>query len=307
MCLVRFNKDGNLFVPSQYVSSLGFDPIEKKPFYHFLPGSKTLSYGMAGCNFKCRFCQNYGISQFCDDELGGVYIKNMSEEEILSLAKKNQVKTVVSTYNEPVISSEWNQSVFKLCKENGFKCAYVSNGHASREAIDYIHPYLDAINIDLKCFNERNYREVIGGSLQAVLDTITYLHKLKVHMEIVTLIIPGFNDSEREISDMAKFVFSLSCDIVWHLNAFHPDYKMNDLETTSLATLKHAKEIGRKHGLNHIYIGNVFGENSNVCCPICNDVLIKRDWKTCVNRNLKVESDRAFCKRCNARIPGVWS
>ena len=221
VCKVRFNQKGKLFVPWGYVSALQVDPIEKKPFYHFLAGSDALTFGMLGCNFKCDYCQNWLTSQALKEEaserLSG-YVREISSQEIIDIGLHYGAEVVASSYNEPLITSEWAKEIFHKAGQSGIKQVYVSNGFASREVIDYLKPDLLGFKVDLKTMQEDHYRQ-LGGKLEPVLDSIQYAHKLGLWVEVVTLVVPGFNDSMDELTDLANTIQSISPDIPWHVSA----------------------------------------------------------------------------------------
>mgnify|MGYP000856596803 CR=1 FL=1 len=309
MCGVRFNKAGKLHVPFGYVSGAQVDPIEKKPFNHFLPGSNVLTFGMLGCNFHCSFCQNWHTSQALRDPAAADSIEmvgRISAENMVKVAVKNGAKAIASSYNEPLISIEWAAAIFKLAKEAGLKTACVSNGHATPESLKYIRPWLDGYKIDLKSMQEKRYREM-GGSLQAVLDTIKLAHELGLWVEIVTLVIPGFNDSTEELWETSRFLRSVSADIPWHVTAYHPDYMMDDAPPTPAATLTKAAEIGQEAGLRYVYAGNLpgrVGSLEDTHCPKCQKLLIRRRgyWIS----EMRV-TETGTCPDCGEKIAGVWS
>ncbi|MGB9591607.1 MAG: AmmeMemoRadiSam system radical SAM enzyme, partial [Candidatus Kryptoniota bacterium] len=277
ICKVRFNEEGQLRVPRGYVADIALDPIEKKPFYHVLPGSKALSFGMLGCDYHCAYCQNWITSQALRDPVAGVHPKRISAEEIVEYALKLDSPVIVSTYNEPLITSEWSVEIFNLAKKYGIRGAYVSNGNATRETLEYIRPYVDFYKVDLKGYNDKRYRQ-LGGKLETVLNTISTLHEMGFWIEIVTLLVPGFNDAEEEIQGLTNFIASVSRDIPWHITAFHQDYKMEDHENTDSRALLRAAEIGKRSGLNFIYAGNIpgmVGKWENTYCPSCGTLLIE--------------------------------
>jgi pyruvate formate lyase activating enzyme len=305
VCKVRFNKDGILYVPHNYVSSLNLDPIEKKPFYHVRPGSLTLSFGMLGCDYKCSFCQNWNISQTIKDESAISNIKVMSSSEIVEIARKNKSKILTSTYNEPLITSEWAIEIFKEAEKFGIEGAYVSNGNASEEVLEYIKPFVKYFKVDLKSFNEKNYQK-LGGKLKTVLDSIQNLYNKEFWIEIVTLIIPDYNDSEKELMEIAKFISSISKDIPWHVTAFHPDYKMEDHVHTNTSHLLKAVKIGIESGLNFVYAGNIPGQvknYENTYCPNCSTLLVDRIGYR-INKNIIKDNS---CPKCLQKIPGIWN
>jgi len=306
ICKVRFNRDGVLHVPHGYVEGLAVDPIEKKPFYHVAPGSMALSFGMLGCNFHCGYCQNWISAQALRDERAVGRIQTCTAEQLVDLARREKCRSITSTYNEPLITTEWAVEVFKLAKPHGLLCGYVSNGHATPEVLRYLREYAELFKIDLKTFNDRSYRS-LGGTLQAVLDTITLARQLGFWVEIVTLVVPQLNDSPGELADIARFIASVSPDIPWHVTAFHPDYKMTDRPRTSAEALLHAYEIGREAGLKFIYAGNLPGlvqSAENTYCPDCGSTLIERFGFYV--RNNRLGSD-GICPDCGTAIPGIWA
>ena len=230
ICQVRFNESGKLRVPWGYVAALQSDPIEKKPFNHVLPGSNALTFGMLGCDFHCGYCQNWLTSQALRDPESDASInlvRKITPQAMVDLAHRTQASVVVSSYNEPLITSEWAVSIFKEAKAAGLMCAYVSNGNNTPEVMEYIRPYISAYKVDLKCMQEKNYHK-LGGMLKNTLDGIQRAHELGLWVEVVTLVIPGFNDSNEELWDTARFITGVSKDIPWHVTAFHKDYKMTD-------------------------------------------------------------------------------
>lgn len=303
VCKVRSNSGGKLMVPFQYVSGLHNDPIEKKPFFHVLPGSIATSFGMLGCDFRCAYCQNWFTSQTLRDEDATSSHTEITAREICDMAAQSGARTVVSTYNEPLITSEWAVEVFREAKKRGFLTGYVSNGHGTPEVLKYLTPWLDLFKIDLKCFDAGNYRR-LGGNLDAVLETIRQVFKIGFWTEIVTLVVPDYNDSDKELSAIAEFIASVSTDIPWHVTAFHPDYKMNDKGRTPLSTLIRARNHGKKAGLKFVYSGNTIdaGSAENTFCPKCEKVLVERVGFF-VRKN-SMSSGR--CTSCMETIPGRW-
>ncbi len=308
ICQVRFNRDGELRVPWGYVAALQVDPVEKKPFNHLLPGSDALTFGMLGCDFHCDFCQNWLTSQTLRDPRAGVdpeYLLHISPQRMAAYAQQHGAEVVVSSYNEPLITSEWAVGVFKEAKAAGLKCAYVSNGNATPEVLDYLRPVLDAYKVDLKTMQDRHYRQ-LGGVLQHVQDTIQRAVSLGLWVEVVTLVIPGFNDSPEELWDAARFLAAVSPDIPWHVTAFHPDYKMTDPPPTSARTLQQAAEIGQEAGLRYVYAGNLpgrVGSLEDTHCPHCFQPLIRRRGYTILEYRITAQGT---CPKCGTRIPGVW-
>ena len=304
VCRVRFNRDGKLYVPWGYVGALQLDPIEKKPFFHAYPASKALSFGMLGCDYHCGYCQNWVTSQALRDPVAGAPPDSMSPEQFVDLALKNEAKVVTSTYNEPLITSEWAVEIFKLAKKVGLVTSYVSNGNGTPEVLDYIKPWVDLYKVDLKGFRQKEYSQ-LGGVLQNVLDTIKILHDREFWIEIVTLIVPGFNDSEGELKEIADFLVSVSPDIPWHVSAFHKDYKMTDHDNTTSEQLIRAAEIGYNAGLRYVYAGNRPGEvgkYENTFCPSCGETLLERWGFKATSNRLK----NGACFKCGTKIAGRW-
>jgi pyruvate formate lyase activating enzyme len=305
ICRVRFNHNGELRVPAGYVAGLQIDPIEKKPFYHAFPGRDALSFGMHGCDLHCSYCQNWVTSQALRDDAAVSLPKFCSAVDLADLAVAHNAPVVVSTYNEPLITSEWAIEVFKQARARGLTCGYVSNGNATPEVLRFIRPYVDLYKVDLKGFDDKHYRE-LGGVLSNVLRTIEQLVEMKFWVEIVTLIIPGFNDSDEELSGMAKFLVGVSKDLPWHVTAFHPDYKMADRRRTPASTLLRAYDFGKAAGLRYVYPGNIHGgvgDRENTYCPACNGLVIRRTGFV-VNENRMTSPGR--CPDCAAHIPGVY-
>lgn len=309
ICKARFNKEGTLRVPWGYVAALQVDPIEKKPFYHFYPGEDALTFGMLGCDFHCDFCQNWLTSQTLRDPAADVpasYLQRITPEEVALVARRAGVSMVVSSYNEPLITTEWAVAIFAEAQRSGLKCGYVSNGNATPEALRMLQPYLTAYKIDLKTMQDKQYRRC-GGVLQNVLDSIRAAHDLGFWVEVVTLVIPGFNDSSEELWDAARFITSVSPDIPWHVTAFHPDYKMTEPPPTPFKTLDRAVEIGREAGLNYVYAGNLTGRVSQLedtLCPKCQTTLIHRMGYTLLEYRI---TSKGTCSQCGTVIPGVWT
>ena len=305
ICRVRFNQGGTLYVPHGYVGALQLDPIEKKPFFHALPGTDALSFGMLGCDFKCLYCQNFLTSQVLRDPNIVSPPIPTTIKELVRLAKQNHASTITSTYNEPLITSEWAMEIFREARKEGFHCAYVSNGNGTPEVLDYIRPCVDLYKVDLKGFDDKRYRQTMGGVLQTVLDTIPMLKQKGFWVEIVTLVIPGFNDSDEELTSITKFLASVSCDIPWHVTAFHKDYKMTGPENTTAKTLLRAARIGKEAGLHFVYAGNLpgqVGNFENTYCPSCNTLLIERRGYTILQNALQ----DGRCPKCRNSLAGIW-
>ncbi len=305
ICQVRFNADGVLRVPFGYAAGVQSDPVEKKPFFHAMPGSNALTFGMLGCDFHCGYCQNWVTSQALRDDSAGVMPSHFSPEALVEAARRTQARLVVSSYNEPLITSEWSMAIFKQAKAAGLTTGFVSNGNATPEALDFIKPHTDCYKVDLKTFQQKNYRE-LGGQLKHVLWTIEALHARGFWLEVLTLVIPGFNDSNDELWDIARFLVSLSPDIPWHVTAFHKDYKMTEPDNTTARTLIRAAEIGLEAGLHYVYAGNRPGEvgpYENTVCPGCGKLLIERYGYVVLSYHL---TDAGTCPACHMRIPGLW-
>ena len=305
ICRVRFNRGGRLLVPHGYVGALQLDPVEKKPFFHALPGSLAMSFGMLVCDFHCAYCQNWVTSQAVRDPNAIAPPHRLTPEEFVSLSLERGARIVTSTYNEPLITSEWAVEIFKIARGEGLKTSYVSNGNGTPQVLEYIKPWVDLYKVDLKSFQDRNYRK-LGGLLNNVLDTIQRLYAMGFWLEIVTLVIPGFNDSNEELRDMAQFLARISPDIPWHITAFHQDYKMTDPDNTPVSTLLRAAEVGKAEGLNFIYAGNLPGRVrnwENTYCPGCGELLIERSGYRI--RAMRVRN--GACPKCSRRIPGVWN
>jgi pyruvate formate lyase activating enzyme len=305
ICKIRFNEGGKLFVPFGYVSGIALDPIEKKPFFHAYPGSKTLSFGMLGCDYHCSFCQNWMTSQTLRDPHAVSSIEEIEPKEIVDLAIKHNARIITSTYNEPLITTEWAVEIFKLAKQSKLVTSYVSNGNATPEVIEYLHPWIDLYKVDLKSFRQNTYAKM-GGVLQNVIDTIRSLYNLDKWIEIVTLIVPGMNDSDEELTDIAKYIFSVSADIPWHVTAYHHDYKMAaDEEITSIAALLRGVEIGYREGLHFVYSGNRPGQtqtHENTYCYSCKERLIERHGFHVLSNRIANGS----CCKCKIKISGRW-
>ncbi len=306
ICQVRFNRDGVLMVPHNYVGALQCDPTEKKPFFHVLPGSNALTFGMLGCDYHCSYCQNWLTSQALRDPGAGLEPEELSAERLVAMAQQLGAAVIASSYNEPLITSEWALEVFKLAKPRGLITAYVSNGNGTREALEYLRPWLDCYKIDLKSMSDKSYRS-LGGKLENVLETVRMVHEMGFWMEIVTLLVPGFNDSDEEVREAARFLAGVSPDVPWHLTAFHPDYKMTGPENTGPRTLLRAAEIGREEGLRFVYCGNLpgrVGDSENTLCPSCGKPLVRRHGYNILEYAL---TNEGTCQGCATPVPGIWS
>jgi len=271
--------------------------------FHFLPGSKIYSFATAGCNLRCNFCQNWDISQISKGKEGQIRGQDKSPTRIVEEALKLGCNSIAMTYNEPTIFFEYCYDTCVEAKKNGLKTVFVSNGYITKEPIDKIQPYLDAINIDLKSFSDKFYKKICGARLKPVLDSIKYYHKRNIWVEITTLIIPEENDSEKELKQIAEFIASVDINIPWHISRFHPDFNMTDKSYTPTDTLHKAYNIGKKAGLKYIYVGNVPGDKlENTYCPKCNKLLIERFGFDITENNIK----RGKCGFCSKKIAGFF-
>jgi len=292
-------------VPWGYFAALQCDPIEKKPFFHALPGTLAMSFGMLGCDLHCGYCQNWLTSQALRDPASGAATVSMGVAEFCDLAVAQGAATVTSTYNEPLITSEWGVEVFREARARGLRTSYVSNGNGTAAVLDYLRPWVDFYKVDLKSFDDRHYRQ-LGGKLDSVLRTIEMLVARGFWVEIVTLLIPGFNDSEAEMRGMAKFLAGVSRDLPWHCTAFHPDYKMQEPGSTPVRTLVRACEFGTESGLRYCYAGNApgrVGDWENTRGHGCGTTLIERVSFQVQNYRL---SEEGRCPDCGVAIPGRW-
>jgi pyruvate formate lyase activating enzyme len=306
VCLVRSRRGDELVVPWGYTAGVAVDPIEKKPFFHVTPGARALSFGMLGCDMHCAFCQNWLTSQSLRDESATERAIPVSPEELVAAAVEHGCSVITSTYNEPLITAEWSHDVFVRARSAGLRTTFVSNGHATPESLDYLAPVVDAYKVDLKAFDAKTYLS-LGGKLQAVLDTIGGLRARGIWVEVVTLLVPGLNDSDAEVAALTAFLSSVSPDIPWHVTAFHPDYRMTDPPPTPAAALIRAAEIGRAAGLRFVYAGNLpgmTGDLEDTRCPGCGATLVRRTGFRV--RASTVTAD-GRCPSCSAPVPGLWS
>jgi pyruvate formate lyase activating enzyme len=308
ICRVRFNRGGRLFLPWGYVAGLQADPVEKKPFYHMLPGGTALTFGMLGCDFHCAFCQNWVSSQALRDPAAGrmgLTINRATPEEIARAAARSRAEIVVSSYNEPLITAEWAVAIFKPARQQGCKTAFVSNGNATPEVLEYLRPHLDGLKIDLKAMRDRTYR-TLGGVLQHTLDTIRAARGSGLWVEVVTLLIPGLNDDPAELWEAARFLAGVSPDIPWHVTAYHPDYQYDSSRPTSAADLTKAAEIGQEAGLRYVYAGNLPGmvkELEDTLCPKCRHAVIRRRGYSILEYRLQ---EGGKCPDCGEILAGIW-
>jgi pyruvate formate lyase activating enzyme len=303
VCAVRENRDGTLhtLVYGRLVSQ-ALDPIEKKPLYHFLPGSLALSIAAVGCNLRCDFCQNYVISQYPRAQRGRILGEPVSPEDVVRAATAAGAPIIAYTYTEPTVFFEMCCDTGTLAARDGIRNVFVSNGYLTAEACEEARPFLHGINVDLKAFSEDFYHRHCGASLQPVLETIARLVGMGIWVEVTTLVIPGRNDSDEELGWIAEFLAGVSPDIPWHVSRFVPSYEVHDRPATPLATLRRARDIGQAAGLKFVYLGNFPGEGEDTACPSCGNVVLRRRGFQVIENSLT----DGHCP-CGETIPGVWS
>jgi pyruvate formate lyase activating enzyme len=303
VCRVRRNEGGTL-VTTSYGRAIAaaVDPIEKKPLYHFMPGSRSFSIAARGCNFQCGFCQNWRISQAPRVDLGPLSEEALAPVDIVDAAAAAGCLSISYTYTEPTIFFEYAHDTACIAKSRGLANAFVTNGYMTKEAVQAISPFLDAANIDLKSFRDAYYKRTCKARLQPVLDSITAMKKLDIWVEVTTLVVPGENDSSEELSDIARFIAATGREIPWHISRFHPDFKYADRRATPIDTLRRAFDIGREAGLRFVYLGNVSG-GTDTHCPECGALLIRRSPFSMDTSVL----NESRCPSCEARIEGVWT
>jgi pyruvate formate lyase activating enzyme len=303
VCKVRFNRGGKLYAPYGYVNAAHCDPIEKKPFFHVLPGARAFSFGMLGCDLHCGYCQNWVSSQALRDPHSTLDFSSATPAELVDLALLQGAAAMVGTYNEPLITAEWAVAIFRQAKAAGLITGFVSNGNATPEVLEYIRPWVDLYKVDLKSFDDRRYRE-LGGRIGPILESIRRIHEMGFWLEVVTLVVPGFNDSDAELRQIAEFLSAISPDIPWHVTAFHKDYKLLGPADTPPETLLRAAAAGRAAGLRYVYAGNLPGlaglEDTH--CPGCGGALIERRGFRVLRNRLSAGK----CSHCGYAIPGVW-
>jgi len=302
VCSVRQNQGGKLMtLVYGEVIAAHIDPIEKKPLFHFLPGTSSFSMATVGCNFRCGFCQNWQISQAGRKKasFGG---EELSPEDAVGIAKARGCRSISYTYTEPTIFFEYACDTARLAKAQGLANVFVTNGFMTAEALEAARGWLDAANVDLKSFREETYRRVCGGHLQPVLDSIALMKKLGVWIEVTTLVVPGMNDGDEELAEIARFLAGVDVDLPWHISRFHPDYRYTEASATPAKTLKRAHDLGKEAGLRFIYIGNMTGESEDTLCPTCGKVLVRRRGFSVSENKIRDSS----CPECGAKIAGVW-
>ncbi len=304
ICQVRVNAQGELrTLCHNRLIAAHVDPIEKKPFFHFLPGTRSYSIATVGCNFRCRYCQNWQISQAVREfkETDGTEI---APEKVVAAAIGQACDTIAYTYTEPTIFFETCESVGLLARGAGLRNLFVTNGYLTREAVARASTFLDAANVDLKGFDDGRYRRVCGATLKGVLEGLELLLAAGVWVEVTTLVVPGVNDSDQELRSIALHLAGLGRSIPWHISRFHPDYKMLEEEATPVATLERAYALGREAGLDYVYVGNVPGHpGESTFCPNCATMVITREGFTLSSRHMR----NGACSRCGAPVAGVFS
>jgi pyruvate formate lyase activating enzyme len=305
ICRVRFNQSGKLRVPWGYVAGVQCDPVEKKPFFHVLPGADALTFGMLGCDFHCGYCQNWVTSQALRDDKAGTDAFDVTPEALVARAEQQDARVVVSSYNEPLITAEWAAEVFGLARSRGFLTGFVSNGNATPEALDFIRPVSDCYKIDLKTMNDRHYRQ-LGGVLDHVLEAIGLVHERGIWLEVLTLIVPGFSDDPAELRAAARYVAGVDRNIPWHVTAFHQDYRFWGMGNTTAEVLVRACEIGAEEGLNFVYAGNLpgsVGRWEHTWCPACRGLLVERLGYWILGNRVAAGGQ---CPDCGTPIPGIF-
>ncbi|MBV9623118.1 MAG: AmmeMemoRadiSam system radical SAM enzyme [Acidobacteria bacterium] len=305
VCKVRYNREGTLYVPWGYVGGVQCDPVEKKPFFHAYPGALAYSFGMLGCDLHCSYCQNWVTSQALRDPRAVSPPLTAMPDALVADALRQGARVLVSTYNEPLITAEWAVAVFKQAHAAGLKTAFVSNGNGTPQVLEFLRPWIDFYKVDLKSFDDRHYHQ-LGGRIGPILDTIRRLHSMGIWLEIVTLLIPGFNDSDEELRRLTEFLVGVSPEIPWHVTAFHKDYKMSDPDDTKAEDLMRAAEIAKSAGLRYIYAGNLpgeVGELENTRCQGCGKTLIRRYGYFIEEYQITADG---CCSGCGQAVPGRW-
>lgn len=302
ICQVRQNIGGRLYTHNYAkLVAANIDPVEKKPLYHFLPGSSTFSVAAPGCNFSCGFCQNWEISQL-DPLQGKIPGREFSPAQVVQSAKNSACASIAYTYTEPTIYFEFALQTCRLARQEGLRNVFVTNGYMSHEAVSLISPYLDGANIDLKFFKDSTYQKVCGAKLNPVLDAIQWLAAAGTWVELTTLIIPGLNDDPQELTGIARFIASVNRDIPWHISRFHADYKFSNYPATPEDTLKLAYDIGLAEGLRYVYVGNFQAWGQDTCCSGCGKVLVRRKGLNILEAHLK----QGRCAFCRLPLAGIF-
>lgn len=301
-CKVRENQNGML-VTNAYGETIArnVDPIEKKPLYHFLPGTLSYSIATAGCNFRCAFCQNWQISQITSESSRVGDGRPFPPEDVAAEAERQGCASIAYTYTEPTIFFEYARDTALLARERGIKNVFVTNGFMTRPALDDAANWLDAANVDLKAWSDDYYQEVCKGRLKPVLDTIGYMKRLGIWVEVTTLVIPGDNDADEDLQGIAGFIAGVGTEIPWHISRFNPDYQFGDHESTPIETLEKAERLGREAGLKYVYMGNVARER-DTRCPECGKPVVQRSMMGVRAVNI----DQGKCRYCGAIVDGVW-
>ena len=301
-CCVRENSSGKLYtLVYRKLISENIDPIEKKPLFHFLPGSYSLSVATVGCNFKCFFCQNHQISQ-SPCESGSIDGRDIAPGEIVEYAVKYNCSSISYTYTEPTIFFEYAYDIAKLASNRNLKNIFVSNGFMTKESLDMIEPFLDAANIDLKSFSDKTYKEKIGGRLKPVLDNIVAMKEKGIWVEVTTLIIPEINNTVQELKSIAEFLADVDRSIPWHISAYHPQYKA-ELPATGIDMIESTIEIGKKAGLKYVYGGNIIDNRyENTICAKCREIILERSGFTIINNNM----ENGGCNKCGEMVEGIF-
>ena len=307
ICGIRKVENGELqLLTYGRAAAVHIDPVEKKPMFHFLPGSKSFSFGTVGCNFSCKFCQNFDISQYPKEHDHRIFGEELSPQTAVDLALENGCQSISYTYNEPIVFFEYTYDTAKLAHEKGLKNIYVTSGYETHKAIDLLAPYVDGMNIDIKGFTDQFYKEICGARLKPVLDCVKYAHSKGIWIEVTTLLIPGKNDSDEEIRGIAEFIYDLDPAMPWHLSAFYPMYKMLDVPPTPASTLRRAYDIGKEVGLKYVYVGNIDDEaHESTYCPSCGKIVIDRKGHIGQYVTNMLDSE-GTCPHCGYKLEGVW-
>jgi len=302
VCRVRKNLSGELFsLNSDRVIATNMDPIEKKPLYHFLPGSLSFSIAAMGCNFSCRFCQNHSISMVENEN--DIQGDKITPEQLVAIACKSHAHSISYTYTEPTVFFELTLETARLARAAGLKNVLVSNGYMTRQALALLGPFLDGANIDLKSFNDDFYRKYCSARLQPVLNTISAMKEMGIWVEVTTLLIPGLNDDHGEISGLISFLYDLDANIPWHVSRFFPHYRLMSIPQTEAHMIHDFLQLGADKGMRFLYGGNVADSKwSDTRCPSCREILIERLGYHVENKGLRAGS----CRFCGVQIPGVW-